>query len=53
MAHAVNQGAGSRGASKADLQALLRALNGMRVHIKALINANIASWHDRNEKVNY
>jgi mobilization protein MobC len=44
IARALNQGAGSNGASKADLQALLRALDGMRVHIKALINANLASW---------
>lgn len=53
MARAVNQGAGSHGASKADLQALLRALNGMRIRIKALITANVTSWEGGNEETNH
>jgi len=54
IARAVNQGAaGSSGASKADLQALLRALNGMRIHIKSLINSNLESWRSGDEKANH
>jgi predicted DNA binding CopG/RHH family protein len=44
IARAVNQGEGPTVPSRADLQALLRALNGMRVHIKSLINSNLESW---------
>jgi hypothetical protein len=53
IARAVNQGEGSNGASTADLQALLRALNGMRVHIKSLINSNLESWWSGDEKANH
>jgi hypothetical protein len=53
IARAVNQGEGPNGASKADLQALLRALNGMRVHIKSLINSNLESWRSGDEKANH
>jgi Bacterial mobilisation protein (MobC) len=53
IARAVNQGEGPNGASKADLQALLRALNGMRVHIKSLINSNLKSWRSGDEKANH
>jgi hypothetical protein len=53
IARAVNQGGGSNGASKADLQALLRALNGMRVHFKSLINSNLESWRSGDEKANH
>ena len=53
IARAVNQGERSNGASRADLQALLRALNGLRVHIKALINANLTSWRTGYEKANH
>ena len=53
IARAVNQGEGPNGASKADLQALLRALNGMRVHIKSLINSNLESWRSGGEKANH
>jgi hypothetical protein len=54
IARAVNQGEGSsNGSSKADLQALLRALNGMRVHIKSLINSNLESWRSGDEKANH
>src|ERR1700683_2943941 len=53
IARAVNQGERSNGPSKADLQALLRALMGLRVHIKALINVNLASWRSGYEKANH
>jgi Bacterial mobilisation protein (MobC) len=53
IARAVNQGEGPNGASKADLQALLRAINGMRVHIKSLINSNLESWRSGDEKANH
>ena len=53
IARAVGQGERPDGASTADLQALLRALNGLRVHIKELINANLASWQCGNEKTNH
>jgi hypothetical protein len=52
IARAFNQGERSDAASKADLYALLRALTGLRVHIKALINANLVSWRDGYEKAN-
>lgn len=53
IAHALNKGERPNGASKADLYALLRALDGMRVHIKALINANLASWGRGHEETNH
>ena len=52
VARAFNQGERSDGASKADMYALLRAITGLRVHIRALINANLASWRDGYEKTN-
>ena len=53
IARAMNKGEGSNGASKADLQALLRALNGMRVHIKSLVNSNLESWRSGDEKATH
>jgi hypothetical protein len=53
IARAVNQGERPSGPSKADLQALLRALMGLRVHIKALVNVNLASWRSGYEKANH
>jgi hypothetical protein len=53
IARAFNQDQRSDGASTADLHALLRALAGLRVHIKALINANLASWRNGYEKTNH
>jgi len=53
IARAVNQGEPPSGPSKADLQALLRALDGLRVHVKALINANLESWRSGYEKANH
>jgi hypothetical protein len=53
IARAVNQGQRPSDLSKADLQALLRALDGLRVHFKELINANLASWGSGHEKANH
>lgn len=53
IARAVNQGALLGGPSGADLRALLRALDALRVHIKALIKANLASWDKGCEKANH
>ena len=52
IARVVNQGERPNDLSKADLQAMLRALNGLRGHFKALINANLASWRTGYEKAN-
>jgi hypothetical protein len=53
IARALNQGERPNGPSKADLYALLRALNRLRVHIKTLINENLASWRNGYEKTNH
>ena len=53
IARAVSQDERPNGARKADLQALLRALNAMRVHIKSLINSNLESWRRGDEKANH
>jgi len=53
IARALNQGHRLSDLSKADLQAMLRALNGLRAHFKALINANLASWRRGYEKANH
>jgi hypothetical protein len=53
IARAVNQGERPNGPNKADLHALLRALEGLRVHIKGLINANLVSWRTGHEKANH
>ena len=50
IARAVNRGETPNGPGRADLQALLRALTGLRDHMKALISANLASWRDGYEK---
>ena len=53
IARAFNQGDRAGGPSREDLHALLRALNGLRVHIKALVNANLASWRTGYEKTDH
>jgi hypothetical protein len=50
IARAVNQGEAPTGPSRSDAQALLRALTGLRDHIKALIHANLTSWEIGYEK---
>jgi len=52
IARAVNQGQWPNGPTKADLQAMLGALVGLRDHVKGLINANLASWDAGYEKAN-
>jgi hypothetical protein len=44
IARAANQSGNPQGPSATDLRALLRALEGLRDHVKALVNANIHSW---------
>jgi hypothetical protein len=53
IARAVNQGEPPTGPSRADLRALLRALDALRVHVKALINTNLESWRSGYEKANH
>jgi hypothetical protein len=54
IARAVNLGElPGGGPSRADLRALIRALDALRVHIKALINGNLASWGKGHEKANH
>jgi hypothetical protein len=50
IARAVNQQQWPGGPSRADLMAILRALEGLRDHTKAMINANLASWDAGYEK---
>jgi hypothetical protein len=52
IAHAVNQGEPT-GPSRADAQALMRALYGLRDHIKGVISANLTSWEVGYEKTNH
>lgn len=53
IARAVNQGEPPSGRSRADLRALLRALETLRVHVKALISTNLESWWSGYEKANH
>jgi hypothetical protein len=54
IARAVNHGEPPGGGpSRADLRALIRALDALRVHIKALVNANLASWGRGYEKASH
>ena len=50
IARAVNRGEAPNGPSRGDLQALLRALTGLRDHMKALVAANLVSWKEGHEK---
>lgn len=52
IAHALNRGAQVTGMTRADPQSLMRALYGLRDHIKSLVNTNQASWQDGYEKAN-
>jgi hypothetical protein len=53
IAHALNRGEHPFGPSRGDLQALLRALTGLRDHIKNLITTNLTSWEAGYEKANH
>jgi hypothetical protein len=44
IAHALNRSEQSEGPSKADLRAVLRALEGIRDHTKAVLRVNLHSW---------
>jgi len=44
IARVANQSGKVEGPSAADLRALLRALEGLRDHVKALVRANAQSW---------
>lgn len=44
IARAANQSVKHDGPTTADLRALLRALEGLRDHVKALVRANVQSW---------
>ncbi len=48
IARLANQTGKLNGPAPADLRALLRALQGLRDHVKALILANIVSWESGN-----
>jgi hypothetical protein len=48
IARAANQTGTAQGPSATDLRALLRALEGLRDHVKALVHANIESWETGN-----
>jgi hypothetical protein len=48
IARAVNQQQWPAGPSREDLRQIIRVLTVMRDHIKALINANLASWDSGN-----
>jgi hypothetical protein len=48
IARATNQGERVSGPSSADLRAVVRACEGLRDHVKALIRANDKSWEDGN-----
>ena len=49
IARAVNRREAPNGPSRADLQALLRALTGLRDNMKALVAANLISWKEGHE----
>jgi len=53
IARAANEQQWPGGPNVNDLRAILRALWGMRDHIKALINANLASWNAGYEKTGH
>src|SRR5579864_7264301 len=50
IARAVNQQQWPGGPNREDLRQIIRVLTVMRDHIKALINANLASWDSGNGK---
>ncbi|MDB6102391.1 MAG: hypothetical protein JWO52_2390 [Gammaproteobacteria bacterium] len=50
IARAANQQQWPAGPNRSDLMAILRALEGLRDHFKAVISANLASWEARYRK---
>jgi len=53
IARALNRAEHPNGPTRADLQALLRALGGLRDHTKSLITTNLESWGQGYEKANH
>ena len=53
IAQALNSGAQVTGMTRADTQSLMRALYGLRDHIKSLINGNLTSWRTGYEKTSH
>ena len=53
IAQALNSGAQVTGMTRADPQSLMRALYGLRDHIKSLINGNLTSWRTGYEKTSH
>jgi hypothetical protein len=53
IAHALNRGVHVAGLTRTDPQTLMRALFGLRDHIKSLVNTNQASWQAGHEKTNH
>jgi len=52
IARAANQGVALGGPSLSDLRALLRALEGLRDHFKAVLTANAESWESGHAETN-
>lgn len=50
IARAANQGERASGPSREDLRAVVRACEGLRDHVKALIKANVDSWESDHAK---
>jgi hypothetical protein len=44
LARLANQGGRTAGPSREELRALLRACEGLRDHVRQLLNANLRSW---------
>lgn len=53
IARAVNRGAAPIGPTPAQLQSIMRALWGLRGHVKELVRANLASWSQGYEKTRH
>jgi Bacterial mobilisation protein (MobC) len=53
IARAMNAGVRSEGASRADLQALLRACTALRDAVKDIVNRNLANWETGYEEANH
>jgi hypothetical protein len=52
IACAANQGARTNGPSREDLLVVLRACEGLRLHTKALLQKNVASWETGHAEAN-
>jgi hypothetical protein len=50
VARVVHQGGTGSGPSVSDMRAILRALEGLRDHVKALMLANVRAWESRHDE---